>query len=259
VDNIDVVHTRLEQDHLVDHSLKDLLVWREEETLATEMMMTGCSLIQRENSAKFYLQARGRNCATARMLYRLIFEPETPKAYISFPMTHVADMPDIQAEIDEFRHSLAEHLVIFDPGDLEEYPLYLEALRASEQGQRVLHYEVLDQIVRFDVAEVLQVGSDFHAQIYARDFKLIDQADMIISYIPEMPGGKPGLSSGVERELQHAHEATREVYIVWKPQASPSPFVIETATKIFPNINSLLNYFEKKEYIQPQEARETLF
>jgi len=259
LDNIDAVHTRLEQDHLVDHSLKDLLVWREEETLATELMMAGCSLVERESPAKFYLQASGRNSATAQMVYRLVFEPETPKAYISFPMTHVVDMPEILAEIDEFRHSLAEHLIVFDPGDLEEYPLYLKALRASEQGQRVLNYEVLDQMVRFDVAEVLQAGSDFHAQIYARDFKLIDQADMIISYIPEMPGGKPGLSSGVERELQHAHEATREVYIVWKPRVTPSPFVVETATKIFPNVSALLNYFEKKEYIQPLEARETLF
>ena len=35
---------------------------------------------------------------------------------------------------------------------------------------------------------------------------------------------KPILSSGVERELQHAHETTKEVYVVWRSDSEPSPF-----------------------------------
>jgi hypothetical protein len=68
-----------------------------------------------------------------------------------------------------------------------------------------------------------QVAGDIDAQIYARDFKLIDQSDMIVSYVPELPDGIPGLSSGVERELQHAFEGTKEVYVVWKPKWSRRP------------------------------------
>ena len=41
---------------------------------------------------------------------------------------------------------------------------------------------------------------------------LIDQAEMIISFIPTLPDGRAAISSGVERELQHAHEAAKEVY-----------------------------------------------
>jgi hypothetical protein len=78
-----------------------------------------------------------------------------------------------------------------------------------------------------------------------RDFKLIDQADMICSYIPELPGGIPGLSSGVERELQHAWEHTKEVYVVWKPRKNPSPFITETATKIFSTVDDALSFFEE--------------
>ena len=77
-----------------------------------------------------------------------------------------------------------------------------------------------------------------------RDFKLIDQSDMIVSYIPELPGGVPGLSSGVERELQHAFEHTKEVYVVWKPAKTPSPFITETATKVFASVGEALDYFE---------------
>src|SRR3954466_2926371 len=37
LDNVESVHQRLVRDHEIDHSLKDLMVWREEETLATEI------------------------------------------------------------------------------------------------------------------------------------------------------------------------------------------------------------------------------
>jgi len=97
---------------------------------------------------------------------------------------------------------------------------------------------------------VLDIAGDIDGQIYMRDFKLIDQADMIVSYIPELPGkdGKdiPGLSSGVERELHHAFEHGREVYVVWKPKRNPSPFITETATQVFKSTEEALAYFEKQ-------------
>ncbi|MCP4379206.1 MAG: hypothetical protein GY794_23920, partial [bacterium] len=94
--------------------------------------------------------------------------------------------------------------------------------------------------------------------IYARDFKLIDQADMIVSLVPALPDGRPGLSSGVERELQHAHEATREVFVIWKPQAEPSPFVTETATKVFSSTSEAIQYFHNNDYIATEPSG-TLF
>ena len=103
--------------------------------------------------------------------------------------------------------------------------------------------------IEFDVHEVTGVARDIDAQIYARDFKLIDQSDMIVSFIPELPSGKPGLSSGVERELQHAFETTKEVYVVWQPKADPSPFVTETATKIFSTTEQALQHFQDQGYL----------
>jgi hypothetical protein len=81
-----------------------------------------------------------------------------------------------------------------------------------------------------------------------RDFRLIDQSDMIVSLVPELPGGIPGLSSGVERELQHAWEHTKEVYVVWKPEKAPSPFITETATKIFKSVDEALTFFQEQGY-----------
>jgi len=254
IDNVDAVHARLVRDHQIDHSLKDLLVWREEEMLATEMMMMGCGLTRQGTGARFYCLAVGNEGGNAEMLFRLMMGRKMPKAYLSFPMTHVADLPEVVAEIECFRKQLWDHFIVFDPADLEEHRLYLDAVAASEKGRKVMEIEVLGQQMSFDVAEVLQVAGDIHAQIYARDFLLIEQADMIISYIPALPGGKPGLSSGVERELQHAYEATREVYVIWRPRAEPSPFITETATKVFSDTEEALEYFSRKGFLDLQHT-----
>ena len=101
------------------------------------------------------------------------------------------------------------------------------------------------------VREVLDIAGDVDGQIYMRDFKLVDQSDMIVSLVPELPNGTPGLSSGVERELHHAWEHTKEVYVVWKPRKAPSPFITETATKIFRSVDEALAYFESKGMFHP--------
>ncbi len=244
VDNVDAVHERLTLDHDIEHSLKDILVWREEEILATEIMATVI-----RGHGHFYVLSRGYDETTALMLYRLMFEPHRRKVYPSFPMTHVMDMPDVLAELERFRRDLAEHFITFDPGDVDEKRLLFDAAEADHRGDKTIEVEVHDRTLTFQTAEIMACARDIDGQIYARDFKLIDQSDMIVSYIPQMPDGRPGLSSGVERELQHAHEATKEVYVIWRPEREPSPFVTETATRVFSDIPSALAFFQQKGYI----------
>jgi len=248
VDNIEVVHHRLHAEHEIDATLKDCMVWREEEILATEL------LSQAVAGSKFYIVSRGRHTDTKRTMFRLVCRPDMMKVYPSFPMSHVVDMPDVLAEIDGFRAKLAEHFITFDPGDVDEKLLLERALAAARDGQEFLDVaphsfagsRAVGKPIRVRVREVLDIAGDIDGQIYMRDFKLIDQSDMIVSLIPELPGGAPGLSSGVERELQHAFEHTKEVYVVWKPKKTPSPFITETATKIFASVDEALVYFEGK-------------
>ncbi|MBK9118945.1 MAG: AAA family ATPase [Phycisphaerales bacterium] len=250
VDNVDAVHERLTRDYELPHTLKDILVWREEEILATEVLASAV-----RGHGSFYVFARGVEDATIESLFRLIFKPGTKRVYPSFPMTHVMDMPATLAEIDAFRATLAAHFVTFDPGDMDEKRLLVDAARAANDGRSKFTISVHGRDVELSVAEVNEIARDIDAQIYARDFKLIDQSDMIVSLVPELPNGKPGLSSGVERELQHAWEGTKEVYVVWQPKVEPSPFITETATRVFPTIESLLAHFQQKGYIaeyQPQ-------
>jgi adenylate kinase len=251
VDNIEAVHWRLHGEHEVDATLKDLMVWREEEILATEMIANAMR-------KPFVVFSRGRNAENVRTMFRLICRPEMRKVYPSFPMSHVVDMPEVLAEIDRFRAALAEKFTAFDPGDVDEKLLLDRAIGAAKEGRDFVETTIYPHgerggpvTVRVPVRGVLDIAGDIDGQIYMRDFKLIDQSDMICSYIPELPGGVPGLSSGVERELQHAFEHTKEVYVVWKPRKSPSPFITETATRVFGSVEEAMGYFEEKGMFAP--------
>jgi adenylate kinase len=249
VDNIEVVHQRLHGEHDIDATFKDCMVWREEEILATELMAqaVGCP-------NDFYIMARGRHDDNVEPCLNLITRSDMRKVYPSFPMTHVVGIPDVLAEINHFRDELARHFITFDPGDVDEKLLLDRAWEASREGKDFI--EVAPQAfggrasattpLRVPVRQILDIAGDIDGQIYMRDFMLIDQSDMICSFIPELPGGTPGLSSGVERELQHAFEHTKEVYVVWKPARNPSPFITETAEKIFASVDEALGYFEQK-------------
>ncbi|MHC4641601.1 MAG: AAA family ATPase [Planctomycetota bacterium] len=246
IDGVAALHTRLIDEHSMEHSLKDLIVWREEEIIGTEMLCKGI-----DETIPFYCLARGSEEQTCETFYKLVFERNSKKAYLSFPMTHVGDMENVKKEISEFRQFMKQFFTCFDPADLEESYLPQYARQAIQKGQDFVEIKALGKRIRLDVHEVRQIESDINSQIYARDFLLIEQSDMIISYIPMLGDGRPAISSGVERELQHAHESAKEVYVIWTAKQNPSVFVTQTATKVFNNPSNAVEFFKKKGYIAP--------
>jgi len=245
IDGIVALHRRLCDEHSTEHTLKDLIVWREEEIIGTEMLCKGI-----DENIPFYCLARGAERETIETFYRLVFARTYKKAYLSFPMTHVDDMETAREKIGEFRQSMKQFFTCFDPGDLEESYLPQYARQAVRKGADFIEVAALGQKVRLDLREVQQIERDINSQIYARDFLLIDQSDMIISFIPALSDGRAGISSGVERELQHAHEAAKEVYVIWMAKQRPSVFVTQTATKVFSDLDNTLAFFKSKGYLK---------
>src|SRR5215207_6039205 len=245
LDNAESVHQRLMRDHDIDHTLKDIMVWREEEIPATEIL---ANIIK--GYGHFYMISRGRNIPTTQTIFRLMFEPQRKKVYPSFPMSHVMDLPDTLAEIDTFRAALNEHFICFDPGDVDEFVLHTTASKAVEEGKETIEVQAADGPATLKTAEVVPIAGDIMGQIYMRDFKMVDQADMIISLVPELPNGKPALSSGVERELHHAFEGGKEVYVVWACRGIPSPFITETATRVFKSTAEAIDHFKQRGYVK---------
>jgi len=245
IDGVIALHARLSREHLTAHSLKDLIVWREEEIIGTEMLCKGI-----DERVPFYCLARGADEETIETFYELVFEGLHKKTYLSFPMTAVGDMEDVKKEINEFRRLIKQFFICFDPADLEESYLPYKARQAIRKGLDFVEVTALGQTIRLNLQEVQQIESDINSQIYARDFMLIDQSDMIISFIPTLADGRAAISSGVERELQHAHEAAKEVYVIWTAKQRPSVFVTQTATKVFDSLTSTVEFFKKKRYIK---------
>jgi hypothetical protein len=221
------------------------MVWREEELLATEML---ANILK--GYGHFFMISRGRDVPTTQTVHRLMFARDKKKVYPSFPMSHVMDLPDTLAEINRFRAILNEHFICFDPGDVDEFILHTSMLKAMETGDTTITVPAADGPVTLKTTEVAQISGDIMGQIYARDFKMVDQSDMIVSLVPQLPNGKPGLSSGVERELHHAFEGGKEVYVVWACKGMPSPFITETATRVFKSLDEALGYFRQKGYIK---------
>ncbi len=245
IDGVTALHARLEEEHSVEHTLKDLIVWREEEIIGTEMLCKGIN-----DKIPFYCLARGIENDTIETFYRLVFERETKRVYLSFPMTAVSDMKDVQKQINEFRRSMKLYFTCFDPGDLEEANLPQIAREAQAAGLDYIEAEAQHKKIRLNLREVQQIERDINSQTYARDFLMIDQSDMIISFIPSFADGRAAISSGVERELQHAHEAAKDVYVIWQAKQNPSVFVTQTATKVFNTIIETVEYFDGKGYVE---------
>jgi len=248
LDNIEVVHARLHQDYTSDATLKDLMVWREEEIMATELLAQALNIPNR-----FYVLSRGRHHDTTQTCYRLICKAQMKKVYPSFPMTHVEKLPEVKAEINRFRAELAKSFIAFDPGDVDEKLLLDAALDAVKAGEDFIQAQAgtfrPGEMLAVPVRQVLDIAKDIDGQIYTRDFQMVRQSDMIVSLVPVLPDGSPGLSSGVERELQHAFDHSREVFVVWHPQKNPSPFITETATKVFRSTSEAMAHFEAKGYL----------
>ncbi len=242
VDGVEALHVRLTQDHPVNHSLKDLLVWREEEILGTELMCDGAG-----QGGEYYCMSRGEGLGTVETFYRLMFEREMDKVYLSFPMTHVMGNAAVERELGEFRSRMKERFICFDPGDLEEACLPCMADEALANGEDKVKLGALGVEFEIDARELKSIESDINSQIYTRDFALIDQSDMIVSYVPALADGRPAISSGVERELQHGHEAAKEVYVIWTADSAPSVFVTQTASRVFGSLEEAEEFFLGKE------------
>ena len=245
IDGVITLHRRLCDEHYTEHSLKDLIVWREEEIIGTEMLCKGIN-----EKIPFYCLARGAEAETIETFYGLVLESQSKKAYLSFPMTHVADMKNVQEKINEFRQLMKKLFICFDPADLEESYLPHYAQQASKKGLDFVEVTALGQKIQLDLRDVQQIERDINSQIYARDFLLIDQSDMIISFIPTLPDDRAAVSSGVERELQHAHEAAKQVFVIWPAKQTPSVFVTQTATKVFADLDDATEFFKNKGYIK---------
>lgn len=219
-------------------SIKDLLVWRDEESFITKMLA--------EYTRKpFYLFSRRED---PEMLRKIIFDVEkakrdgkkpAKKAYLSYPITHVKGQENVLEKKEEIKEKLKKAgIIIFDPIAVEDLEVVDLLAQAQEANKDYIEVEVDGVTAKIDAKEIINNLDDIKDQVVARDYQLIMQSDMIIVFYPTKT-----LSPGVLSEVNFGHTHNKDVYAIF-PLGSVSPFLEYYTTKIFKSVDELLEYFQ---------------
>ncbi|MDY6789102.1 MAG: hypothetical protein SVV03_04015 [Candidatus Nanohaloarchaea archaeon] len=175
------IHERLQaNDELpegLNLSLEEVVRWQEVERYTNR-------ILSNHHQKPFHIIARQH---PAENLYNLIFEPERPLVYQSFPISNLGDehMEKIQAHVSNLRGVST----VYDP-------------------------------IEIDPADGIddKTGELINQHTVKRDEQFIDQSDMVVVYFPEMV-----YSSGVEYEINYASKTGKPVWII-KPDSYVGPF-----------------------------------
>ena len=225
----------------VSYSLKDLLIWREEEILTAEIISSVLKVPHYVLGVSIEPEV---STTPLEVAYSLLFEPWKPTAYVSYPISDAQENPQIWEKVLEFRRLVRSSLTAFDPMMIGEKRLQkmLHAERTAERNGRKLTFEVGNGQVVLDFNEIEEAIPDIDGQIVARDYKLVDQADVIVAYFPADANDNPLIAAGVQSEIEHATAFTKEVIVVWEASRDPTPFIHQRVDRRFSTLGELREY-----------------
>jgi adenylate kinase len=175
-----------------------------------------------------------------------MFEPWKRKAYISYPISDAQAKPRIWENVTRYRKLARSYLTAFDPLMISEkrLPDLMRQRKQQDSEATDLECTVLGKTVLLNLQEIEAIADDIDGQVVARDYRLIDQSDMIVAYFPVDTDGSPLIAGGVQSELEHAAASTKEIVIVWEASRDPTPFIEQKADKRFASLNELESYLQ---------------
>lgn len=229
----DIVVTLIEEEHVMwrrvqmreerrrtgaDFRLKDIFAWRNTSILLAD-------IISRELGVDNYVVAVKHPVET---FYRLLFEPLSLKAYLSFPITGVRDRREAREEIDGFRRALHRRFTAFDPLTVDERALRV-ALESSKGDVAEIEAEDVWNVppdlrpacrdeeelypIRIPRDQVVEVLRDLDNIIRYKDYRYIQQSDAVAAYRPFR--GR-AMSRGMFAEINYAvNTAHKRVFVYW--------------------------------------------
>ncbi len=238
IDSAACILKRIEESPDLQHwrnklNLREILIWQDEEVFIT-------SIVADILGSPFYIIPRS---SPPDMLYNIMQEVELPKkkglkprmlkAYISYPMTMVKGNEEFERERLELIDKLRKRgVIIFDPVMVEDMIL-LEKI-GDKDVDDVVYIEEFD--VHIPVKDILDAKQYIIDQTIFRDYRLIDQSDMIVVFYPVKE-----LSAGVLSEMIYAHTHMKNVYALFT-QKNISPFFLNYSTEIFSDIDSIVEF-----------------
>ena len=183
--------------------------------------------------------------------YRLVFEPGIPRVYSASQISNVRDNPALRSEIERHRRYVHRKYAVFDPLTIDDRVLVNRLGRC--RGKTSLRIRASDRWpcdlsdlgetyrclvpedpsvfpVAVGLAEARELNSPVEqrsgrslidAQITQRDFRYIDQADVMAAYRPRLRGHESG---GVAAEKTYAAGSGRTPVVEYTTQEDVNEF-----------------------------------
>lgn len=246
IDDVTDVKLRLDDEYPDKrYTYKDVMVWREEEILTT-------SIFAALTKKPHFVFARKHPIET---LFKLLFDKDVPRLYASFPISAVIDKPKILGEINDFKAELFRHFTVFDPYTISEKKLDYKVKAAQKAGEQSIQYDVAGKAITINLEDLSPILPDIDDQIIARDLKLVEQSNLIVAFYPCFEDDTPIHSAGREREVQHARDRGKPVFLIWPSgKQDPGPFETDSATEVFRSVQDCRQYLLKR-FGKPQESQ----
>ena len=131
-------------------------------------------------------------------------------------------------------------IIVFDPISIEEADVIGLAEEAKSQNKDAILIKLdNNENLPLPIEEIEESKEDILDQIVARDYKLIDQSDVIIVFYPVTT-----LSPGVLSEINYGFTHNKEVYAIF-PYKNRSPFFDYYTTAVFENVENLIEYLKE--------------
>lgn len=179
-------------------SYNEILRWQDVEVMTTAM-------IAQSRDKPHFIIPRELSQTT---LFNLMFRPELPRAYASFPMSHISD-PKIIKRIDDFVIKLQQYFTVITPRSVE----------LSKEFNRVQAEQTVERDLDWYIGEV----------------------DYIINFMP-----KKVFSQGGSSEIQRGHDSCKTVFAIL-PHGY-GPFEMIQCDKIFKSEAELFKYLDDNKF-----------
>jgi len=203
-------------------NLKEIVVWRDEEAVLTELMAN-------YQSKPFYLLPFEEPLET---LFGIIEGKK--RAYLSYPITHMdKSLDEWLKEKDKQRDTLRRKLVVFDPRDIKDVEFIASAAEAKREGRKKVDYQLRSDAISVDCDEVLRIEDDVKFQTVQRDFKIIDQCHMVVALYPQSVK-----SQGVADELKYG-STHKDVFLI-TPLKGIDPFTDFNITARYETVDDFI-------------------
>lgn len=171
-----------------------------------------------------------------------------PVVYASFPITSTKNNLSLQEQISRFRTGLRQKFIVLDPYTITEKQLENEILKNPGKEQFTFTTSSAGEI-ELTRGQIKSIAPLINGQIIDRDYRLVNQSEMVILYIPLITDKEghqyPFYSSGSLYERGVGWSSGKPVFIITEATAEQLGPFGRVAHQTFSSFDEAMEWFKK--------------